>query len=235
MPTTVQQIIDRAQAKSMKNRPGVVATDSELVDIALVAQRNLFALAARVNPTFFGDELDVAYAAPGWARPVDAESIHRIELVGAIVETEIKVVPHDDRLADRFHPSVYRFGQVFRSVGRAIDPETTDSLRFFYSKRPTDPVDMTSTLDAMWPTQYDELLALEVAMYLCLKDSAEQRGAELGELRGMRDASLRQFIAFLEHETANLVRRHSQFRRINTETVMPINSLVAGGTSVIGA
>jgi len=232
MPTTVQALIDRAMSKSMKNNPGVIATETELVDIAVTAQRGLFSLGARVNPTFFGDEEVVAFAGLGWARPVAAESIVHLEVEGG--SPKVSVVPHDDRLADRLNPSVYRYGQVFRSVGRDVDPDEYDSLHFFFSKRPEDPTDMESELDALWPTQYDELLALEVGIYLTMKDSTESRAAELNELKALRDQQLVRFVSFLEHETANVTRRHSHHRRINTETMVPIGSLVAGGTNVLG-
>ena len=240
--STVAEIIELANSRSMKNKPGVIATDSEMLEVVVKVQRKLFAVSARINPSFFGVSEGVSFLL-GWARPTAAELIHRIEAAADTVDgsgaaiatgTEIAVVPFDDRAAERYKPAVYRFGQVFQSVGETIDPASGD-LTFFYSKRPSDPASVGANLDTMWPEQYDELLAVEAAMYLAVKDSVSQRGDEFAALRAERDELLRAYVMFLEHETANESRRWGQLRRFNSAQLVPLSRYFAGGTEVFGA
>ena len=370
--TTPQIILDAAYPRSLKNKPGVIASEStELLQTVIRAMRGLYALAARVNPTYFADSADVvasdsiitagalaidavaekfqlatsAYIVGGvsvaknaqtgivfsaahvitantygavlvminaagtvstkvvatpqaytsaaaaiaalpdadatklaigyvlinnnagdwtantddltngsdvttatfitfqatgarWARPQAAESILKIEGLGTATTPttagEIVVVPWDDREAESGKAALYEFGQVFHGAGNASDP-TGGQVRFLFSKRPDDPATLTSTIDAQWNEDYNELLILEVAMYLALKDISSGRESELAALRENRDAWARLFIAHLEHATANTRARMGHIRRITTQTLVPINSILAGGSNLATA
>ena len=240
MPSTVQDIIELANSKSMKNKPGVIATASETLEVVVKVQRKLFSFAARVNPAYFGHSDDVALAGGGWPRPATAESVFRLEASGDTMTavpaaittgTEIGVVPFEDKRANRLAPSVYSFGQTYKSAGGTLDP-ASGSITFYYSKVPDDPASVSATLDAMWPTRYDELLAIETALYLAVKDSAGVRGDEISALAAERDEWLKLFVAHLEHETANLQRRWGHFRRFNTDSMIPMSSFFTGGSSL---
>jgi len=165
----------------------------------------------------------------GWRRPVDAESVWRIEADNGTVPTttagtEVVVVPFDDKGAEAGKPGVYEFGQQFYGAGNSLDP-TSGTLQFFYSRRPTDPATLTATLDASWIEQFNEALILEVAMYLALKDG---RPEEYKALAADRDNWVKQYIMFLEHATANERRRFGHIRRINTQTLVPLASFLSG-------
>lgn len=226
MATTVQQILTAAYAKSTKNRPGTIATENtELLQTVYRAMAGLFAFAARVNPTYFAKSSGVvgAGAPASFARPADAESIFRIETnTGA----EVAVVPYFDKSAESGMPAVYRIGQQFISAGNAGDPAAGVTLTFFYSKRPDVPATLASTIDPLWNEQYNELLVLEVAIYLAAKDG---RMDEVQQLVGERNRWVALFVAFLEHETSNERRRFGHLNRINTNTLMP---LLASGAAV---
>lgn len=179
--------------------------------------------------------IGVSYAATttGWDRPSDAESIWRLEadlgtLPSTTPGTEIVVVPFDDRAAESGKPAVFEFGQKFFGAGNTLDP-TSGTLEFFYSKRPADPANLSATLDELWVEQFNELLILEVAIYLALKDG--NRDGEVTAFRSERDAWLQRYVAFLEHGTANLRRRYGHRRYINTQTMVPLTSLLAGGSA----
>ena len=236
MATTPQDILNGAYAKSEKNMPGTIATEStELLQLVIRAMRGLYAFAARVNPTYFAEKAVVAVAAGAWPRPVTAESIWRVEgdattLPALPVGTEVVVVPIEDKQAESGKPAIYAFGQKFYSAGNANDP-TGGNLTFFYSKRPTDPATLATALDATWVEQFNELLVLEVAIYLALKDG---RADEAAALKADRDRWAQLFIAHLEHETANTRRRYGHLRRINTQTLVPLASLLAGGGGLPG-
>lgn len=224
MATTPQQILTDAYAKSKKNQPGRIATESvELLGVVNRVIRTFFQIGVRVNPTFFGDSAVVSFSS-GWARPTAAEMIFRIEDGG----DEVVVVPFDQKTAESGLPAVYRMGQVFLSAGNAGDP-TSGDLTFFYAKTPTDAATLGTDIDSMWPETYKELAVLEVAAYLAVKD---EREAETAYLVAERDNWLRMFLAFLEHETINERRSFGIPTPFNTNSVVPIASLLAGGSGV---
>jgi hypothetical protein len=221
--TTAQDILTGALARSLKNSPDRLATNAtELLQLVIRSMRGLYAFAARVNPTYFAESAVVAFAAGGWARPELAESVFRIENP---TPTEVVVVPFDDRKAEPSRPAVYRLGGKFITAGNALDP-VAGNLTFFYARRPTSPANLTpATLDAQWTEQFNELLMLEVAIYLAIKDG---RAEEVGSLTADRDKWAQLFVAYLEHETVNEVRRFGHVWRFNTQSMVPIMSLLAG-------
>lgn len=223
--TTPQDIIEAAYARSTKNNPGAIATDAtELLNLVNRTMRKAFALAARVNPAYFATQTSVPAPGAGlpWARPEGAESVFRIELGGV----EVVVVPFDDKTAETGSKCVYRVGKNYYAAGNAGDPNpASDALVFWYSKRPTDAALTTSTLDSMWEEQFNDLLIVEVAIYLAKKDG---RVEELQPLMEERDEWLRLFVMFLEHETANERKRYAYAKRFQTQTLVPVPDLWGG-------
>lgn len=233
--TTPRDIIEAAYAKSKLNIPGTIASEStELLQLVGRSLRGLYSFAARINPYFFGASADVSYSAPGWAMPEDAEHIFRIESAGGsdanvAAGTRIWIVPFDDLEAEAAKPSVYLHGGVFHPAGNPPDPNTSTSLRFFYSKRPAMPDELDSPLDSLWREQFNELLILDVAIHLALKDGGDgSRDRELAALTQQRNEWARLFAAHLEH-VAPPVRRHGHIRRFNVDTLIP---LLAGGSGL---
>lgn len=231
MATTPDDIFTAAYAKSRKNNPGVTATPTELLNLFIRVYPLFWTIAARVNPAFFGKQSAVTYldTPGGWSRPTDAESIFRIEDDGG---EEVIIVPFDERDADPYVPAVYEWGQVFYSAGNSLDPEEESGvteLTFWYSKIPDTVAAATEELEALWPEHYNELLVLELAIVLSLKDD---RNAEVGLLRQDRDAWLQRYIAFLEHATAAVVRSTGHTQRFQHPGYQSLAPLLAGGTEV---
>jgi hypothetical protein len=229
--TTPNDILTAALGTSLKNRPGVLATDAtELRSKVIRALRGLYAVAARVNPTFFAESSAVAFLTSGWPRPETAESVYRIERNANTTGgsgasgSEVVVVPFDDRGAELGQGAVYPFGQVYRSAGNAKDP-TGGELVLFYARRPTDPATVNATLDAQWTEQFNELLILETALYLAGKEST--RGEEVARLTQDRLVWLNLFIGFLQHETANVRHRYGHQTVVNVNSLLPL--LAPGG------
>lgn len=218
--TTPQDIITAARLRSIKPTSATDAT--ELKEVVVRALRGIYSVAARVNPFFFGDTETVVFGSGGWARPANSESIVRVEL-----ETEggaeVAVTELDDKLAEAGMPSVYRFAQKYRTVGRANDPEAADDLVFWFAKIPDTPANIAAPLDQTWVEHFNELLILETAIYLALKD---RRFDEVGELKPARNDWARLFIQFLEHETVTISRRFGQFNRYTVADLLP---MLAGG------
>lgn len=235
--TTVQQILDAAYAKSKRNVPGQIATESgELLELVGRAQRGLYAVAARVNPVAFATQDSIASGTGNtswaWGDLVTAgedivEAFLRLEFGG----TEVVVVPFDQRDAEPGKPAVYYMGPRFFPAGNTPDPDpATDALDVWFSKRPAMPSSLSDTLDSDWRESFNELLVLEVAIYLALKD---ERGGELGEMKASRDRWLTQYVSHLEHVVPFERRSWGHFRVFNTNTLIPLSDLVAGGSEAV--
>ena len=227
-----EDIFTAAYAKSRKNQPGITATAAELLSTFIRVYPLFWTIGARVNPTFFGKREAVLFdglVTNGWPRPTDAEAVYRIE---DSLQTKLAIVPFDERDADPFTAAVYEWGQVFYSAGNSLDPEEESGvteLTFWYSKKPDIPAAADEDLEALWPTSFDELLVLELAIILSLKDD---RNAEVLELRQDRDAWLRRFIAHLEHATVGVTRSTGSAQRFLGQTYTPLAPLLAGGSEV---
>lgn len=223
MPLIARNIAIAAYATSTKNQPTKIATEgAELVRVVQRAVQGAFAVAARVNPSYYGDEADVASVGQHWPRPSDAESVWRIENPAG---EEVVVVPRTDLRADVARPAVYRLGNGYYPAGNALDPALADTLTFLYSARPAGLADISSTIDERYPDELAGFLEYEVALYLALKDGRadDAAAAKLG-----RDHWLALYVAHLEHETVTEVRRFAHTPTFHLPSLMP---LLAGGGS----
>lgn len=220
--TTAQAIIVAALATSPKNRPEYLATNAtELLDVLTRAQRGWYAVAALVNPQFYGDEVDVPYVASGWARPEDAQSVFRIEDADG---DEVFIVPFEDRGIQPYDPVVYPLGQVYRSRGNAPDPADPDPLTMFYSRRPDAFAAVGDLLDSQWAEAYNTGLIADIAMYLARKDG---RTPDVESQRAIRDSVLAAYVAFLRTESVGMVRRDLQ--RDTMPALSDLTPMLIGG------
>lgn len=225
--TTAREVAQMAFAKSRKNVPGVTALDPEVLQVVIRAMRGLYTYAGSLNPGVFAESADVAYDASagvlGWPRPLTAESVFHLERVDD--GSRVYVVPMEDRALAIGKGSVYEWGGVFRTAIAGAEPTTARALRMFYARRPTVPADLDAVLDALWLEQFNELLALETAIYLSLKDER----ADVDTLVGERDKWLELFDAYLEHATVGVLRRFPP-RSLRA----PYRRVLASGTPVSG-
>lgn len=224
MATTPAQIIEGAYRRSKLSSAGSLVDEAtEGLAHVNASVRAMFMLAARINPTYFGDKKDVPFAGSGWARPSNAESVFYMQHAGA----EVVVVPLWDRQAARSEKAVYRLARSYFSAGNADDP-AAGVLTTWFSRHPVPSANVSAAIDALWPEPHNDLLELETAIYFAIKDG---RAEEVPGLVNQRDRALRLFLAHLEHETTNEVRRFSR-RYAPDVSVIPIESLLAGGTNV---
>ena len=221
--TTVQDILDGAFAKSTKNQPGTIATSGvELLEVVVRSLRGLYAFAARVNPIAFSAIDVVGEAAGFWERPELAQAIFRVEQNAD--NAEVAVVPFDDQQAEPSLLSVYEFNGGFNVITTPEGTPTGD-LDFWFAIRPDDPTpfDLTGVLDPKWIEDYNELLMLEVAIYLSQKDG---RIEEIQGFSQTRNAWAQLYANFLQHGTANLRRRFGHAHVVNVDSLLP---MLAGG------
>ena len=232
--TTPRIILDGAYAKSNANKPSTMATESsELLRVVTRAIRSLYTIAARVNPYFFAKYEIVAYDASagvdGWPRPEAAESVFSIQANpttdgGAIpAGTEITVVPQGDliALASGMY-ALYSLGKVFRPFAGALGP-INGSITIYYSRVADAPATLNTALDYQWVEQFDELLKLEVAVHLAIKD---RRTQEIADLKEERNRWAQMFIMFLEHEHIN---EQSRFAAEPGYNWQQLSAMLAGG------
>lgn len=217
--TTVQNILTWAYAKSLKNQPTRIATESaELLEQVNRSIQKIYSIAAQKNPTFFGQSSVVSESASQWAVPDDAESVYWIEDSGG---AEVIVVPIWDKTADPSKLTVISTGRVLQKPG-VNDP--SGDLTLYYSRVPTDAASLASTLDSLWREDYNEFLVLEVALYLAVKDG---RAEEVPGLITARDRELARFISGLERHYANIRTKFGPAFAISTHaTVAPSDLLI---------
>lgn len=212
--TTIQDILNGAYGKSTKNQPGTIAAETtELLKVVNRIHRGIYAFAARINPIFFAESASVAEASGTWVRPETAESIVRIENTSNV---EVTIVPLDDRAAEPTLLAVYEFGQKFFTAAGLVP---TGNLTFWYSKRPTTYTLLADILDSLWTEQFNEILILELAIYLSSKDG---RFDEVQMFIPERDRWLGLFGVFLQHSTSNLRRRFGLKTVVNVQSLIPL-------------
>ena len=224
--TSAQAIIVAALATSAKNRPEYLATNtSEALDVLTREQRAAFSVAARVAPTYFADSVAVPYAAPGWARPQNAQVIFRLTNIN---DDRVEVIPYDDLDLLPESPCVYRLGGVYRTRGNAVDPTSAEELTFWYGRVPEAFSALADLLDAQWPEAYNTLLIADLAMYFARKD-----GRDPAPFQPDRDAALAGYVNFLKNETVNEVRRDFDTdSALTMPTLEELQRIMLGGPSV---
>lgn len=231
MPATVQALADAGFALSRLSRPELIATQAaaltKVVDRAQVA---LFQFAARVNPLVFSAQVEVPVTTGFWQRPSNAESLFRVEGLGAgttpALSGEVIVVPYDDRSAFAGTPAVYRMGARLFPAGNAGDP-TGGSLRLFFSRRPAQMVGLSSSTDADFPDVFLPIFEYEIAAFNARADGG--RDGELDLMLAERNRHITLFEQWLEHETQNESRRMAEVRRFATERRAPLDAMIQAG------
>lgn len=227
--TTWQDIIEIGYSKSTKNQLRQIANEEvELLGLAYRALSGLYSVAATFARTVFAVVSDpVAYEAPGWARPEDAENVFLAEMEDG---TEVAILGFEDRKEALVDPAVYELGNVFRLAPNQSALEITDNLIFSYAKSPTQPSSLDDTLDALWKESYNELLGLEVALFLTLKDGREE---EVALATRERNTWAKLFLSYLEHHTSAAISRHSGPQYTRSEMIQAIGQVLTPGSEAL--
>lgn len=193
MPATAQQLIEAAYSRSTANDPGKLATDGELLGILNRVYQAYYALMAAAAPDrAMARSALVALAGSPAATtlPTDVIDLRRVENAAG---AKVNVIPVEEK--DRgWHlaPAVYRQGGSLISRGQAGDPIATDVLTLWHLDAPTALTTLASTIDARYPARFEELLVVELAMYLATKDSGRDAG-EFAALKTFRDMQVEAF------------------------------------------
>lgn len=196
IPSTVQQIIDRGFAKSAAARPDSMMAPAELVDRIGQYLQDLFQIIAQENPTIIGDVATVGFDGTGWPRPVTCVRAIKVTALPTTVADpaidpgdEINVVGFNDPRFCEGLPSLMEYGQRFIPVGQTMDPSGGD-LTVWFARSPVMPADVGDTIDLLFPSMFDDLLQLDIAEYLAVKDKRQEDETAFGGLKQKGELSL---------------------------------------------
>lgn len=169
--TTVQQIIEAAYARSTDNDPGKLAVDAELIAHLNRDYRARFALwSLKAGDAAIASVALALAGIPASATlPTDIIDIDRIEDAAG---NKINLVPINEKnRAWHAAPAVYRQGLSVISRMQSGDPGVGQTLTLFYNDAPATLAALTDSLDLRYPTRFEMLLVLGLAMYLDTKDT----------------------------------------------------------------
>jgi len=182
--TTAQQIIESAYSRSTSNDAGKLAGDGELLLHLNRKYQSLYAIMA----AFGGDNalasavLNFAGGPPAVAAlPVDAIDLIRVEQANG---GKAYLIPANEK--DRgWHlaPAMYRQGASLISRGQTGDPGVGTAITLFHLDAPAALVALATALDARFPVRYEEILVLDLAIYLSVKDE----GRSVNEYKQLKD------------------------------------------------
>lgn len=169
--TTAQSIIESSYARSTANDAGKLASDGELLLLLNRKYQSLYAIMA-VNG---GDNALVKAALTFAAGPpitvtIPTDSIDLVRFEKAD-ETRAYIIPANEK--DRswhFAPAVFRVGNTLVSRGLTGDPAAADIYNLYHLDAPTALTALSTTLDARFPVRYEDILVLDLAIYLSVKD-----------------------------------------------------------------
>ena len=168
--TTAQQLIESAYARSTSNDPGKLAVDLELIQHLNRKYQQVWAIAAVAG----GDNMLASTALtflgspPFTALPVDVVDLVRLQTAAG---DKVHIIPVDER--DRsWHlaPAVHRQGMTLVSRAKTGDPVNGDTLVLYHLDAPATLVALGSAIDARFPVRFENLLELDLAVYLSMKD-----------------------------------------------------------------
>lgn len=226
--TTPRDILLGAYGKSKKNQPQQIATEeTELLNVVIRALRGIYAIASLVNPAHYAGKNTVTGAGGAWLLPDGVTSIWRLEKTDG---SDVDLVPVEERTSALGAAVIYYGRQYWPANAGTPDPDpAADSLVIYASSHPADPADLDSTLDPLWDEDFNELLELEVAVYLAIKDGRDE---EIGPLRDERDRWAGLFLQTVELMNLTEVRAFELAPMSNTNRAVPVSAYLAGGSSL---
>lgn len=168
--STAQSLIEAGYARSTANDAGKLASDGELLLHLNRKYQSLYAFMAVAagDNALAKATLVLAGAPPAAALPVDVIDIKRLEqLLGG----KAYLIPADEK--DRsWHlaPAFYRQGNSLVSCARSGDLAAGQSVVVYHLDAPAALAALGSVTDPRFPVRYEDILVLDLAIYLSSKD-----------------------------------------------------------------
>lgn len=200
--STAQQLIEAAYARSTANDAGKLASDGELLGHLNRKYQSLYAIMGMRS----GDNaiakvaLNFAGGPPAFAAlPADIIDLVRVEKNDG---SRAYLIPANEK--DRsWHlaPAMYRQGNSLVSRGQAGDPVAGDTYQLLHIDAPAGLNALATATDARFPVRFEDLLVLDLAVYLSVKDEGRNQ-SEYEALKQERDRALEMFVALTQHSNS---------------------------------
>lgn len=217
------QYIAAALARSSSARPDLLVTASgELLEELNRIVGELFVDASIANAPFFSGEAEVAFDAlrmpPAWVWPEEALRVYAVfgtaATVGVVVPGLLfSVVPHHDYHGATEMASVVEVGRSFIPVpvatatGQAVNP-TGGTIKLRYARRANAFANLSSAIDADWPSGHDGLVVDLLATWLASKDGRSGDAETFGADAGMKFARFAAHVGLPSATTASRTGRN---------------------------
>jgi hypothetical protein len=195
--TIVQTILEAAYARSVVNDPGKLATDQELWEQGSRTFQRLYAVWAASNrdPAASQVILTMAGSPPNAALPADVIDVIRCEDASGGRVTVCRLDEKDRGWV--IAPAVYRLGASLVSRGKTGDPgigPVSGTVYVYVLDTPAAWTGLAVVLDTRFPARFHDLVILELAVYLSIKDD-ERDPKEYAKLKGEYREQLAAFAA----------------------------------------
>lgn len=191
--STWQQVVEGAYLRSSRNAPGKSASDTELLGMLGRAYAAYWRIMAEANPERFRSTLTVQLGGVPAVASIPT-TVRDIAYAEDATGAEVTIIPREEALRSwHLAPAVYWIGSNLQARGQTGDPIAGAQLTLLVLLAPTAPAAVTDTIDARFPDEYLELLILEGAAYLALKD-ANRDPDEFKNLMTERQAARTQFV-----------------------------------------
>lgn len=222
---TFQDVFESTISWSLKEAPeGVTVSDAEAVMIINNGCDGLFLFGSRFNPEYFGQVTPVVGVAGVWDHPVNALLLfHRTDSNG----DPVRVVSAMQSSAAHPEPAVRLLGRSYVANGLANDPAGNDTLNLWSVRAPAVGADLADTVDELIIDNFRDLLALETAMHLAIKDN---RTEEVDRIRPLRDKWALRWGAYVEAYSVGQTRLWDY--GFASPNLIGINSILAGGSQI---
>ena len=208
---TAEAIIAVAYGRSKRADPNRGDTTSEELIVKLnEVIGTYFQEAAKINKAFFGKRVTVPYDDElyGWARP----DLRPRRSRGSRTE-RARRSPTCRSTTGRRKRARASTGTAASTTGRTRRGSPAGDLTFFCSRRPVDVAVVEDEIDEAWPHGHEPLLALELAIYMAMKDNRDQ---DLPALETQRQRQAARFGMFIAHEDMSV-----RSRKAKTQVASP--------------
>lgn len=217
---TIQDAIQAAIGRNRKTQPDIQQKGPEMLGHYNRAMGALFSVAARINPGFYGEITTLTATGGAWQAPANAERVHRLETSAG---ARVHVVDVNDPEPDPNVPCVTDWGRAYRPANSASSG--LGAITCYFSRTPVPAGSLGSNVDGGFPPQFYDLLVLELAVYLALKD---ERYSENNALVRERDDTFQLYVAHLEHHSPSRTRRTGR-GTWDGPSIVSLQALLAGG------
>lgn len=225
---TYAEIISLAYSKNIRITPNRgIADATEGLSLAHEALRALYLFIGSLAPAVIGVREAVAYdvTSGGWPRPASSNIIYWRETATG---TEVELVPLRNRVRQTVNPTVYSWGNVYFAAGNAADLTVDQELVLFYSPSPAVPGSVEDELDSRWLEQFDDLLALELAVRMNLKMGME----DIAPIKAERDGHARLLLTYLRTAELGMSAEFDADRQFTDTALQTASQVLAGGAQL---